>query len=90
MAATYFGLITNKPLQGCSNHHPTEDYCIIFYKGKAIPIQAWTGAEGSSRLRLPDLKKKSAHERGKVVSPTHRPPLPPRKYSWYSFPLEAS
>ena len=26
---------------------------------------------------------------GKVVSPTHRPPLPPRKYSWYSFLLEA-
>ena len=25
----------------------------------------------------------------KVVSPTHRPPLPPRKYSWYSFLLEA-
>jgi hypothetical protein len=23
------------------------------------------------------------------VSPTHRPPLPPRKYSWYSFLLEA-
>ena len=31
----------------------------------------------------------SAPEGGKVVSPTHRPPLPPRKYSWYSFPLEA-
>jgi hypothetical protein len=26
-----------------------------------------------------------AHEGGKVVSPAHRPPLPPRKYSWYSF-----
>ena len=26
---------------------------------------------------------------GKVVSLTHRPPLPPRKYSWYSFMLEA-
>jgi hypothetical protein len=24
-----------------------------------------------------------------VVSPTHRPALPPRKYSWYSFLLEA-
>jgi len=31
----------------------------------------------------------SAHESGKVVSATHRPPLPPRKYSWYSFLLEA-
>ena len=26
-------------------------------KGKAIPLQAWTGPEGSRRLRLPDLKK---------------------------------
>jgi hypothetical protein len=25
-------------------------------KGKAIPFQAWTGAEGSRRLRLPDFK----------------------------------
>jgi hypothetical protein len=33
--------------------------------------------------------RQSAHEGGKVVSPTHRPPLPPRKYSWYSFLLEA-
>jgi len=25
-------------------------------KGKAIPLQAWTGPEGSKRLRLPDFK----------------------------------
>jgi len=25
-------------------------------KGKAIPLQAWTGREGSRRLRLPDFK----------------------------------
>jgi hypothetical protein len=25
-------------------------------KGKAIPVQAWTGLEGSRRLRLPDFK----------------------------------
>jgi hypothetical protein len=25
-------------------------------KGKAIPIQAWAGSEGSRRLRLPDFK----------------------------------
>jgi len=24
-------------------------------KGKAVPLQAWTGAEGSRRLRLPDF-----------------------------------
>jgi hypothetical protein len=32
--------------------------------------------------------KQSAREGGKVVRPKHRPPLPPRKYSWYSFLLE--
>jgi hypothetical protein len=57
-------------------------------KGKAIPLQAWKGPEGSRRLRLPDLKQ-SAHEGGKVVSPMHRPPLLPRNYSWYSFVLRA-
>ena len=25
-------------------------------KGKAIPLQAWTGPEGSRRVRLPDFK----------------------------------
>jgi len=25
-------------------------------KGKAIQLQAWTGPEGSRRLRLPDFK----------------------------------
>jgi len=25
-------------------------------KGKAIPLQAWTGPEGSRRLRLPSFK----------------------------------
>jgi len=35
------------------------------------------------------ISRQSAHEVGKVVSPTHRRPLPPRKYSWYSFLLEA-
>jgi hypothetical protein len=25
-------------------------------KGKVIPLQAWTGPEGSRKLRLPDFK----------------------------------
>jgi len=31
----------------------------------------------------------TAQDGGKVVSLTHRPPLPARKYCWYSFLLEA-
>jgi len=34
------------------------------------------------------ISRQSAHG-GKFVSHTHWPPLPPRKYSWYSFLLEA-
>jgi len=26
------------------------------FKGKAIPLQAWTGPEGSRRFRIPDFK----------------------------------
>ena len=26
-------------------------------KGKAIPVQAWIGPEGSRKLKLPDFKK---------------------------------
>jgi len=41
-------------------------------KGKADPLQAWTGPEGSRKLRLPDFVTMA-----QVVSLTHRPPLPP-------------
>ena len=30
--------------------------CNVKGKGKAILLQAWTGPEGSSKLRLPDFK----------------------------------
>jgi len=43
---------------------------------------------GSRKLRFPDYVT-LAQNGGKVVSLTHRPLLPPRKYSWYSFLLEA-
>jgi len=45
-------------------------------KGKAVPLQAWSGPEGSRKLRLPDFMT-TAQDGGKVVSLTHRPPLPP-------------
>jgi hypothetical protein len=45
-------------------------------KGKAVPLQAWTGPEGSRKFRFPDLMT-MAQDGGKVVSLTHRPPLPP-------------
>jgi len=44
---------------------------------KAVPLQAWTGPEGSRKLRFPDFVT-TAQDGGKVVSLTHWPPLPPR------------
>jgi len=35
------------------------------------------------------ISRHSAHDGGKVVSPVHRPPLLPKKYSLYSFLLGA-
>ena len=45
-------------------------------KGKAVPLQARSGPEGSRKLRFPDFMT-TAQEGDKVVSLTHRPPLPP-------------
>ena len=42
----------------------------------AVPLQAWSGPDGSRKLRFPDYMK-TPQDGGKVVSPTHRPPLPP-------------
>jgi len=44
-------------------------------KVKAFPLQAWSGPEGSRKLRFPDYMT-TAQDGGKVVSLKHRPPLP--------------
>jgi hypothetical protein len=45
-------------------------------KGKAVPLQTESGPEGSRKLKFPDSMT-MAQDGGKVVSLTHRPPLPP-------------
>ena len=45
-------------------------------KGKAVPLQAWSGPEGSRKLRFPDFMT-TAQDASKVVRLTHRPPLTP-------------
>ena len=61
---------------------------VIVLRGKAVPLQAWSGLEGSRKLRFPDYMT-MAQDGGKVVSLTQRPPLQPRRYSWHTFLLEA-
>jgi len=43
-------------------------------KGKAVPLQAWSGPEGSRKLRFLDYMT-TAQDGGKGVSLTHRLPL---------------
>jgi hypothetical protein len=38
------------------NYKTLSSYIQVKAKGKAIPLQAWTGPEGSRRLRFPDIK----------------------------------
>jgi hypothetical protein len=51
-------------------------FCFSQVKGKVVPLQAWSGPEGFRKLRFPDFLT-TAQYGGKVVSLTHRPPLPP-------------
>jgi hypothetical protein len=51
-------------------------YVVSLGKGKAVPLQACSGPEGSRKLRFPDYMT-TAQDGGKVVSPTQRPPLSP-------------
>ena len=46
--------VTAAELRGVQS--PLPDVRILQLSAKAIPLQAWTGLEGSRRLRLPDFK----------------------------------
>ena len=51
-------------------------YICTYIYSEAFPLQARSGPEGSRKLRFPDFMT-MAQDGGKVVSLTHRPPLPP-------------
>jgi hypothetical protein len=57
---------------------------------KSSPITALNMPWGFQEGWGSQISRQSAHEGGKVVSPTHRSLLPLRKYSWYSFLLGAT
>jgi hypothetical protein len=53
---------------------PSRDRKYVIIRGKAVPLQAWSGPEGSRKLRFPDFMKTA--QNGMVVSLPHRPLLP--------------
>jgi len=73
MLAVYGKKISRIP-ESCVSF--TEETLLNLVKGKAVPLQAWTGPEGSRKLRLIDFVT-MAQDGGKVVSFMHRPLLPP-------------
>jgi len=48
---------------------------LLLLKDEAVPLHAWSGLEGSRKLRFPDYI--TTQDDGKVVSLMHRPPLLP-------------
>jgi hypothetical protein len=52
-------------------------FLVFNIKVEAVPLQAWSGPEGSRNLRFPDFII-TAQDGGKVVNLRHRPPLPSR------------
>jgi len=55
---------------------PLNERSMVKGKGTAVPLQAWSGPEGSRNLRFPEFMT-MAQDGGKVVRLTHWPPLPP-------------
>ena len=60
---------------------------VSLQEGKAVPVQAQTGPEGPRNFRLSGFSD-SRHKRGRTVSHRHRPLLPLRKNTRWSFWLE--
>ena len=78
------GIFAIPPSQQISGAFPS-DRNMKRTKGKAIPLQAWGGPEGSRGWRSKNSRQ-SAHDSGKPYAPAA---FTPRKYSRYSFLLEA-
>ena len=49
---------------------------LYIYIAKSVPLQVWSGPEGSRKLRFPDFMT-TAQDGGKAVSLMYRPLLPP-------------
>jgi len=53
------------------------------------PITGLERLLGLQDVENSKISRHSAHKDGNIVNLTHQPLLPPRRYPWYSFLLEA-
>jgi len=57
-------------------------------KSEVIPLQAWTGPLGSSKLRFPELLDNRHMKVARLSALNTGRLYTPRRYQWYSFLLE--
>jgi len=69
-------LATVPHAQDTTDISPDQVLRMKFLHTSNLSLQAWSGPEGSRKLRFPDFMK-TAQDGGKVVSLTNRPPLHP-------------
>jgi hypothetical protein len=81
-------IVGNQQLYRVAVTLPFLKICQKKVKGKAVPLQGWSGPEGSRKLRFTDFMT-TAQDGGKVVSLTHRTPLPPGNTPRTHFLLES-
>ena len=62
---------------------------VIVYVIKSYPCADLDRPRALQKVEAPRIFSQSAHEGDKIVSTTHRPPLPPKKDTWNSLLLES-
>ena len=73
-------------------HQPNEanqKLTLQMYK-QSFPFTGTDRPLGLQEVKAPRIPKHLANESGKFVSPMNQPPLPPRRYPWYSHTITSS
>ena len=73
----------------CSLVSRHTSHVIVVPAHRIYPITGLDKPTGLWEVDASRISSHAVHEGGKVVSCMHLPPIPPRRYPWYSFLLEA-